>query len=228
MANKKEKKKRAREKQGGKLRKRKPKKKEKILQEIAEKLKSSDLKIGKKELKKLREMNEQDFNQFVHQMHPSDASGILSDISGKSTTPVLERIAGEQERPRFVSTGRTRATPIFSESEEESSTYLSTNEQSEEEKYSPKGNKESGSERIYLTPQKVNPLQTRNVFQENTRQTNEDFFVHSNETDFGSRPIETIRTMPETVNIERAGRENLFKAQEKKYEKYDPDLPSSH
>ncbi len=153
-----------------------------------------------------------DFSRFTQRMQTLDMKA-----------PVLEEITEEQEGPRFIRTGGT--TPVGSQSGEDSDefTYIPSNTQNEENetRYVP-------SEQISASPQRINPMKERINVTGFNAPSPETFFTQSREASFGGGwTAEKIRTQPERVDPRKAGREDPFQQEERKYEKYEPDRPSA-
>lgn len=133
--------------------------------------------------------------------------------------PVLERIAGQPAGPKFISTGRTPSSSENNNSESKGFTYISNAGQSKESKYIPSGH--SGA-----SPERINPLSAGRNFSEFNLPKQETMEMRWS-PDVRVEPsfVETIRTPIERIDSSKRGRENPFELDQKKYAKYDPDLP---
>ena len=195
--------------------------KEKILEEIADKLKEiknkelfdedrDEEEPEKSELEEDIDLKTLEFNQFIQPMH-------LEDIKA----PVLERIAGSQARPVFV--GGIPQTPVPVVGEEEKTDefkYVPGQEGNDEPKYI-----ESDS-RISREP---TPIDLRKVGREQTgivpQVNQETFFMRSEPGSQVESPTPEMPWKAEQIDVGRAGREDPFRREEIKYEKYKPRLP---
>jgi hypothetical protein len=201
-----------------------PKKKSKteedeILKEIADKLKgikdeeSLDGESEKSELEENLDLNTLEFDQFIQPMH-------LEDIGA----PVLERIAGSQPGPIFV--GGIPQTPVTATGEEEKSDefkYVPGQEGNGEPKYI-----ESDS-RISREPERVDFARLGREPTEMIPAANQEAFFRRAEASSQIESPTFERTgRVEQIDTGRAGREDPFRKEEIKYEKYKPKTPKSY
>lgn len=202
--------------------KEKDSKKDKILEEIADKLKEiRDKELSDEEKKKETEapgleedidMGALEFDQFIQPMH-------LEDIKA----PVLERIAGSQAGPVFV--GGISQAP---------QTILGEEKKSDEFKYVPgQGGDEEPKyfEQDSRISREPTPVDLRKVGRETeiAPAANQEAFFMRSEPNSQIEPMTSEREFRTgRVDFERAGREDPFKKEETKHEKYKPKLPKSY
>jgi len=203
-------------------------KKNKILEEIADKLKE----IKDKELS-----DEEEFEK--EKIEESEKSGLEEDIelnlrdlefhqfiqpSEETSTPVLERIAGSQPRPIFVGgIPQTSQTIPGEEKESDEFKYVSGRGGDNEPKYIEQDS------RISREPERVDFARAGREPTEIFPKINQQAFFEqaTEEKNLPSSNVErTWRA--ERFDIERAGRENPLQRQETKYEKYKPKTPKSY
>lgn len=194
--------------------KKKPKKKKNEKKEISkselkidsEKFAGLIKKIKQPKKERLREDNE--FHSFLH-------------LSGDFNVPVLEQIAVAGDTTTSFFRIQKQQPTSNEKKEEESFKYLPSAETKAEPKYI------SSSATMHATGKKVDfeEVGRKNIngagrIQEQFRQEN--LFMRSSELSREDpRNFETYET-PAKMNIEEAGRENLFKKEQRKYE---PKLP---
>lgn len=197
--------------------------KDKILEEVAAKLKEIKNKESydvepkedpeKSGLEEDIDLGALEFNQFIQPMH-------LEDIKA----PVLERITGSQPGPIFV--GGISQTPAAAPGEEEKTDefkYVPGQEGNDEPKYI-----ESDS-RISREPTHVDLMKVGREPTEIIPQVDQETFFMRSEPGSQVEPLTPERTWgAKQIDIERAGREDPFKKEETKYEKYKPKLPKSY
>jgi len=195
--------------------------KDNILEEIAAKLKEiQDKKLfdeGENDeesgLEEDIDLNTLGFDQFIQPMH-------LEDIRA----PVLERIAGSQARPIFV--GGISQTPQTIPGEEKKSDefkYVPGQEGNDEPKYI-----ESDS-RISREPTHIDLRKAGREPTEIVPQADQEAFFRRSEP--GSQiesPTPERAERVERIDTESVGREDPFKKEEIKYEKYKPKTPKSY
>ena len=191
-------------------------KKDKILEEVAAKLKS--IEDEQKETEDAEEQEEGpelnlgdlEFHQF---MQSSESSG--------DKAPVLERIAGSQPGPIFV--GGISQTPVTVEDEEGKSDefkYVPGQEGNDEPKYI------ASDSRISAEPTPINLMKVGREPTEIVPQANQEaFFMRSEPNSQIESPTSEREQRIERIDVGRAGREDPFKKEEAKYEKYKPKLP---
>ncbi len=186
-------------------------KKDRILEEVAAKLKSIE---DEKEsgLEKdtgidLNSLREMEFSQFIP-----------SPESSEDRVPVLERIAGFQPGPIFV--GGMPQTPVNISGEEE---------KTDEFKYVPgDGNDEpkyiSSDSRIST---ELTPVDLMKVGRQTELipQNQETFFMRSESRSQIESPTFERGWKAERIDIEKAGRRDSFEEHDAKYENYKPKLP---
>ena len=188
-------------------------KKQKDLEEKEIELNFEGLKKDESEFGEELNLGGLDFNQFVN----------ITSVASQSSAPVLERITGGQERPIFVGTIPQGGASASEEKEDKGGfKYVPSQEQANEPKYI-----ESDS-RINVQPAHIsferagreNPL-TQNPLQMNKEDLSERF---SGQRNFESQAFEK-KWQPDRFDTRQAGRRNPLEVDEKKYEKYKPDLP---
>lgn len=161
----------------------------------------------------LNNLGEMEFSQFIQSSEP------LMDKA-----PVLERIAGSQPGPIFV--GGMSQTPVNVAGEEEKTDefkYVPGRAGNDEPKYIASDSRFSTE----LTPidlMKVGRRQTELVPQVNQ----ETFFRRSEPGSQVESPTPERQWTTERIDTGRAGREDPFKREEVKYEKYKPKTPKSY
>lgn len=199
-------------------------KKDKILDELASQLKeiqdkkSSDEEVGDEESEKsgLEEdidLGALEFNQFIQPMD-------LEDIRA----PVLERIAGSQERPIFVGgISQTPAPVAGEEGKSDEFKYVPGQEGNDEPKYIESDSRIS-REPTHVDLRKIGREQTGIVPQADQ----EAFFRRSEPGSQVESPTTERTWQAERIDTERAGREDPFKREETKYEKYKPKTPKTY
>ena len=199
-------------------------KKDKILEEVATKLKSiRDKDIlseedksnqdeegeGQEEDQELN-LGDLEFNQFMQ------SSELLEDRA-----PVLERIAGSQPRPIFV--GGIPQTPVNVPGEEE---------KTDELKYVP--GRTGNDEPKYIAPDsrisaELTPIDLMKVGRKQTelipQVDQETFFMRSEPHSQIESPTPEKVWGAERIDIERAGRKDPFEEDDTKYKNYKPKLP---
>ena len=159
------------------------------------------------------DLNTLGFDQFIQPMH-------LEDVRA----PVLERIAGSQPRPIFVG-GISQAPQTISEEEKKSDEfkYVPGQEGNDEPKYI-----ESDS-RISREPTHVDLMKVGREPTEIVPQADqESFFMRSEPGSQIESPTPEKEQRVERIDVGREGREDPFKKEETKYEKYRPKTPKSY
>jgi len=199
-------------------------KKDKILEEIATKLKS----IKDKELISDRDPEEENINEeidnsdidledleFSQFMQPSEP------LEGKA--PVLERIAGSQPGPVFVGgISQTPQTIPGEEKETDESKYLPGRTGNDEPKYI------ASDSRISIEPTPIDLMKVGRRQPEIIPQVDQEaFFMRSEPNSQIESPVSERKWGVERIDTERAGRKDPLEENEAKYEKYKPKLPKS-
>ena len=197
-------------------------KKDKILEEIATKLKS----IKDKELISDRDPKEENINEEIDSsdidLEDLEFSQFMqtSEPSG-NRAPVLERIAGSQPSPVFV--GGMPQTPFAVQGEEE---------KTDEFKYVPghTGNDEpkylASDSRISLEPTPIDLMKVGRRQAELVPQVDQEAFSMHSESHLNIESPTIERTWgAEQIDIERAGRRDPFEEDDTKYKNYKPKLP---
>ena len=153
-----------------------------------------------------------EFSQFMQPFEPSEGRA-----------PVLERIAGSQPRPIFV--GGIPQTPVDVSGEEE---------KIDEFKYVPggTGNDEpkyiASDSRISAEPTPIDLMKVGRRQTELIPQVDQEtFFMHS-ETQQTELPTLERAGRAKRIDIEKAGRRDVFEETDAKYKKYKPKLPKSY
>ena len=186
------------------------KKDDKILDELADSLKKLlDNKDEESELEEDTRLNPDDFefNNFMKS-------------SGRTSSPVLEEIAGSQINPIFVG-GIPQSSNTISEEENESDPfkYVPGKNTNGEPKYiGSDSHMTTGAERVDF-----NKL-GRGGFQPEINQEN--MFMQSAEAKFESSSQERVWSA-ERFDADKERRKNPVEREETRYEKYKPDLPKS-
>ena len=174
--------------------------------------KEEDKEVEKSEEDPELNLGDLEFNQFMQSSEP------LED-----RVPVLERIAGSQPRPIFV--GGIPQTPVNISGEEEKIDefkYVPGGTGNDEPKYISSDSRISAE----LTPvdlMKVGRRQTELIPQVDP----EIFSMHSEPQQTVSPTFERAGRV-ERIDIEKAGRRDVFEENDAKYEKYKPKLPKSY
>ena len=183
--------------------------KKKILDELAESLKSAKKSGQEPGLEDNIELNTENF----------EFSDFMSADSGSA--PVLERMAGRQAGPVFV--GGISRTPSAASGEEKSS---------DEFKYMP-GNNANGEPKYIDSDSHISAATERVDFAkvgrnfEPWKDINQDaMFTQSAEARTDSSAQERMWGA-ERFDVERERRKNPMEREEAKYDKYKPDLPKS-
>lgn len=186
---------------------------DKILEEVAAKLKSIEDEKHEKdeEQEEDQELNlgDLEFSQFMP-----------SSESSEERAPVLERIAGSQPGPIFV--GGMSQTPVNIPGEEEKTDefkYVPGREENNEPKYIASDSRISAE----ITP--VDLMRVGRGQTEPIPKNQEAFFMHS---ELGSQiksPTFEREWKAERIDIERAGRRDSFEEDDAKYKNYKPKLP---
>ncbi len=198
---------------------------DKILEEVAAKLKSiRDKDILSEEDKtdqdEKHEEEEQEEDQELNLGDLEFSQFMPSSESSEERAPVLERIAGSQPGPIFV--GGMSQTPVNIPGEEE---------KTDEFKYVP--GREGNNEPKYIASDsrisaEITPVDLMKVGRGQTEpipKNQEAFFMHS---ELGSQiksPTFEREWKAERIDIERAGRRNGFEEHDVKYKNYKPKLP---
>lgn len=192
-------------------------KKDKILEEISEKLKEIKNKETEEESKKSgleedTDLSTLEFNQFIPSLHFSEDTKI----------PVLEKVASEQPRPVFVGgIPQTPQTIPGEEKELDDVKYVPARENGEP-KYI------ESEERISREPERVDFSRIgREPERLIPKSSQEAFFMHSELRQPESFASEKMWAA-ERNDFERAGREDPFEKEERKYEKYKSKMPKGY
>ena len=199
-------------------------KKSKILEKLAEELKKEKNKnsFEKKEKKKIEkleaennsDLNNFEFNQFVQPMHLEETKA-----------PVLERIAGFQPGPVFVSQVSETSQAISGEEKKKSdeTQYVPSQKENNDPKYV------ESSSKPFREPEKIDFAQIGRKQTEIVPQVDQETFFRSSEPDSQvESPMLEKTWEAKQIDTERAGREDPFKREEIKYEKYKPKLPKGY
>lgn len=176
-----------------------------ILKELAESLK-----------------HKRDEEEEKEQTITRDFDDPIQNINTRINPPVLENIAGEQApNPRFFAPGAQGTfNPETGQSGGDSSSYISSIDQSNEPKYL------SSTEQISSNIERVEAISKRdNAFSQQPRSevTQEAFFRQSSEAGFGQSNWTRERTWETDKSWEMDKRDK--DREEVRYEKYDPKLP---
>jgi len=143
----------------------------------------------------------------------------------EDSSPVLERIAGQQAGPRFIPRGirQTTGSASGTTSNGDETTYLTTSQSENGPTYV------GSSEQIYKTPDNViveeagrGPIKQFNV------PGQEAFIRHAHAQNFESSGVERISARPERIDMQAVGRENPVEVEKEKYKKYDFSKKSSY
>lgn len=199
-------------------------KKEEILKELAESLKS----------KKAAEIEELDEKSGEESELEEDIDSGFRDLEfqqfmspvEKGRKPVLERIAESQPRPLFVGTipqGVT-AEPSGNGTNGDDFKYMPGTNNREEPKYL-----ESDSH-ISIETRRIDTFSAGRQTEPFSNLNQQAFFEGASEIKqrgFESQRVERFERA-ERFDTERAGRQNTFEREEVKYEKYKPKLPKSY
>ncbi len=193
-------------------------KKDKILEEIADKLKEiEDEELSDKEnseksgLEEDVNLNTLQFQQFIQS-------------SEETPIPVLERIASAQPRPVFVGTlPQAQAGVTEENSGKENSEYVPGLEGNNEQKYT------ESYARISREPVPVDLIKAGRRPAEIIPQVDQEAFFRRSEPLLqieSSIPEQTWGA--ERIDTKKAGRKDLFEAEQEKYKTYKPKLQKSY
>ena len=199
----------------------KPKEKEINEKDLVKRIKA----LIEKERKKTKVTNKTpnkkrgiDFNDFENSVSTQGISG--------AKAPVLERIAGQQQRPVFVSR--------FAQSQQTQANSRENNSNNEM-KYIPNGTSASEPKYISYEANRISSEMSRIDMSQVGRQKteyasniNQDALFQGSsqlrQMNFES-PMQERVSMPERFDSEKAGRKSPFEEQQEKYKTYKPKLP---
>jgi len=157
----------------------------------------------------LNSLREMEFSQFMQPFEPSEGRA-----------PVLERIAGSQPRPIFV--GGIPQTPVGISGEEEKTDefkYVPGGTGNDEPKYIASDSRIS-AEPTPIDLMKVGRRQTELIPQVDP----ETFSMHSEPQQTVSPTFERIERT-ERIDVEKAGRRDVFEENDARFKNYKPKLP---
>jgi len=199
--------------------KKKIKDKDKILEEISEKLKKiqneeADEESGKSGLEEDVDLIEDNFSQFIPSLHLSEETKI----------PILERVASEQPHPIFVGTlPQTSMGALEENSGKDDFKYVPSQEGNNEPKYVEKDST------IFREPERVDFTRVGRDPTALIPERNQGVsFMHSESFSQieSSTPERTWSV--ERINSERAGRGDPFEREKEKYKTYKPKVPKGY
>ena len=188
--------------------------KDKILEEVAAKLKSIEEEHEKESEPEegtgidLNRLGEMEFSQFI----PS--SGFSEDRS-----PVLERIAGSQPGPIFVGGIPQTSGAQGGEEKLDEFKYLSEGAGNEEPKYI------SSDSRISAEPTRIDLMRVGRQTDLMPQVNQEAFVMHSESHSQIKSPTFERQWTTERIDTERAGREDPFEEHDARFKNYKPKLP---
>ncbi len=185
-------------------------KKEEILNELAEKLKEESPDEEKSGLEEDVGLDSMEFQQF---MQPSK----------KIPTPVLERIAGSQPKPIFVGgIAQTPQTIPGETKESDDFKYVPAQGENNEPKYV------ESEARISRKPERVDFTRVGREPARIIPKVDQGEFFRRSESFSQPELTSEKRWAAERIDAEKAGREDPFRREEIKYEKYKPKLPKGY
>ncbi len=188
--------------------------------------------MPKEKTKPETEESEEDSDGEESQKHEEDLELNLRDLefhqfmqpSEKTSAPVLEKIAGIQERPIFVGgIPQTSQTITGEEEKRDESKYVASAQTNEEPKYI------SSDSRISQEINQINLMEAGRRQPEIFQATNQQaFFDQFSERKSNESPMVEKTGDAKRLDTDRLGRRDPFESHDIKYEKkYKPDLPSS-